>query len=208
MKKVLLLFLVAPMFRFLLAAEEAEKVPESPDFGIVLFERWHPEWTLFQFTAFPISLFPARTEVYGPNVALTLGQIQRKVGGVTCAGFFAMVLDSHCGVMLSGLYSVIGDNYGLSVAPFNMVDRNFGIMLGVINAAPLGSDGTTGPGIQIGLLGNEAKSGLQIGLLNHNLNSRIKWLPLLNFSLPVKEEESAAETAARPDAGGALRDRP
>ena len=193
MKKLLLLLVVAPLLCRPLAAEEAaDAEPPSREFPFVLFDRWRPKWTVFQFSACPVSLFPAETDVYGLNAALTLGNIQNRVVGVSFAGFFAMVLNSHCGVMLSGLYSVLGDNYGVSIAPINFVDRNFGIMLGLANTAPVNPDGTTGFGIQIGLF-NHAGSGLQIGLHNYNGNALLKWLPLLNFSLPAKEAESAPD---------------
>ena len=39
-------------------------------------------------------------------------------------------------------------------------------------------------GLQIGLFNNSnARSSLQIGLLNHNRNARFPWLPLVNFAM-------------------------
>ncbi|MBO7330110.1 MAG: hypothetical protein J6W00_15220 [Lentisphaeria bacterium] len=81
---------------------------------------------------------------------------------------------------------VMGDNYGVSIAPANMIHRNNGLMLGLINIGPMGD--TMGNGIQIGLV-NQATGGLQIGLINYNSNALIPWMPLFNFSFDNKSKE-------------------
>ena len=81
----------------------------------------------------------------------------------------------------------MGDNYGVSIAPVNMVDENNGLMLGLTNFAPMGD--TKGNGIQIGLV-NHAEGGLQIGLINYNANALIPWMVLFNFSWSAKNTQS------------------
>ncbi len=78
----------------------------------------------------------------------------------------------------------MGKNYGISIAPANMVADNSGIMLGLVNIGPMGD--TEGSGLQIGLV-NRAESGLQIGLINYNSNALIPWMPFLNGSWPAKK---------------------
>ena len=92
---------------------------------------------------------------------------------------------------------VMGKNYGISIAPLNMVDENNALMLGVCNFGSITD--TTGNGVQIGLVNhaesgfqigvvNHAESGFQIGLINYNKNAYIPWMPLFNFSFKREEK--------------------
>ena len=80
---------------------------------------------------------------------------------------------------------LMGKNYGISIAPVNMVAENNALMLGVFNLCPMGD--TKGNGVQIGLV-NHAESGFQIGLIDYNKNAYIPWMPLFNFSFKREEK--------------------
>ena len=142
-------------------------------------------WTPIQLSCLPFSLFDYRADVYGINIGLLFGTFPNNVYGVNYAGIVNIAGKSHCGISLSGIYMVMGKNYGISIAPLNMVDENNALMLGVCNLGPITD--TTGNGVQIGLV-NHAESGFQIGLINYNKNAYIPWMPLLNFSFKREEK--------------------
>ena len=142
-------------------------------------------WTPIQLSCTPFSLFCNRADVYGINIGLLLGTFPNNVYGISYVGLVNMVWKNHCGISLSGIYMVMGKNYGISIAPINMVDENNALMLGVCNFGSITD--TTGNGVQIGLV-NHAESGFQIGLINYNKNAYIPWMPLFNFSFKREEK--------------------
>ena len=150
------------------------------------FHLFSASWTPIQLSCVPVSLFDDRSDIYGINIALWLGTFPNNVYGFSYASIANFAWKKHCGISISGIWMMMGDNYGVSIAPANMIHRNNGLMLGLINIGPMGD--TMGNGIQIGLV-NQATGGLQIGLINYNSNALIPWMPLFNFSFDNKSKE-------------------
>ena len=72
-----------------------------------------------------------------------------------------------------------------------------GVQVGLINEADNGilqigliNQGHDNSKVQIGLY-NESTGSIQFGLINHNADALIPWMPLINFSMPDKVEMSA-----------------
>jgi len=164
-------------------ASEA-KTPAGPWGKASFLYAFSSSWTPVQLSCFPVSLFHDKADVYGINIALWLGVLPQRVCGLSFSGIAAFVWEYHCGISVSGVWAVMGKNYGISIAPANMVADNSGIMLGLVNIGPMGD--TEGSGLQIGLV-NQAESGLQIGLINYNSNALIPWMPFLNGSWLAKK---------------------
>jgi len=170
-------------------ASEA-KTPAGPREEAPFLYAFSTSWTPVQLSCCPVSLFHDKADIYGINIALWLGVSPQKVCGLSFSGIVSLVWEYHCGISVSGVWSVISKNYGISIAPANMVADNSGIMLGLVNIGPMGD--TVGNGLQIGLV-NRAESGFQIGLVNYNSKALIPWMPFLNGSWPAKKTTSETE---------------
>ena len=121
------------------------------------FHLFSASWTPIQLSCVPVSLFHDKSDVYGINIALWLGTFPNNVYGLSYAGIANFAWKKHCGISISGIWMVMGDNYGVSIAPANMVHKNNGLMLGLVNIGVMGE--TMGNGIQIGLV-NQATGGV------------------------------------------------
>ena len=173
-------------------------------------------WSPLQISVWPISLVPAvdakdTSDIYGVNLNLTtLFHVQRNVYGLSC-GLFQVFDEKHCGVMISAINGGVA-HYGLAVGGFNSFFENNGVSIGIANdainrnsslnngkftrrSAPnflqIGVLNFASEGMQIGLFNTavaaeNAKSLFQFGLLNHNPDGLLPWMPLFNFSISEK----------------------
>ena len=138
-----------------------------------------PQWTPVNVALFPVNLVPFQTKVYGLRLILSLFYGNEKVCGVT--GGISQVAGEHYGLSATALYSAMGIHYGVSISPVNLAVENHGAQIGLVNhILPFGE---TVNYFQLGVY-NYAENGLQIGLLNHNPNSKIPWMILCNYSSP------------------------
>lgn len=149
------------------------------------------DWTPVQINIFPIHLFSIQTDVYGIVLSPGLLGGGQHVCGLSCG----VVIGAHnlhgiaAGVLSMGQY-----NNGLSIGVFNTWESNNGVSIGLANFLMSGDQSRNT--LQIGLY-NQANSGLQIGLLNHNPNALIPWMPLFNWSaIPENRKLSCQESLA------------
>lgn len=110
-------------------------------------------------------------------------------------------IQHNMGLGISGLCGISAMNYGLLIAPFNVIQcENRGVTAGVLNLAvsdyPLGIIGRKcrerGNFMQIGVV-NIANHGWQFGLFNYNKNSILPYSILFNYSAPEAEKEKKAD---------------
>ena len=175
------------------------------------------QWSPVQISVWPVSLVPAvdRTytaDIYGLNLNLTtLFHCQNNVYGLSCGVF--QTFEKKYGVTVA-LINGGGEIYGFAAGIANIFFTNNGVCVGIINDAINRNTCITGDGkehrnksaniLQIGLF-NNAHEGFQMGLfnvikkadisgfafqfglLNHNPDAVIPWMPLFNFSLPSKD---------------------
>ena len=176
------------------------------------------QWSPVQISVWPVSLVPAvdRTytaDIYGLNLNLTtLFHCQNNVYGLSCGVFQAF--EKKYGVTVA-LINGGGGIYGFAAGIANIFFTNNGVCVGIINDAINRDITITGDGkehrrktaniFQIGLF-NNAHEGCQLGLfnvikkadisgfafqfglLNHNPDAVIPWMPLFNFSLPKEDK--------------------
>ena len=101
--------------------------------------------------------------------------------------------------MAWGLCNLIIDNNGISLGGINLLENNAGVSIGIVNRMIAGGGKSNGVSIgvanislnntfQLGIY-NQAESGLQIGLLNHNPNAAIPWLPFFNYSSDTEDKK-------------------
>ena len=185
-KSVLSVILIITVFSICNTTYAAEGMMADVKKESHCYHMFSASWTPIQLSCVPVSLFDDRADIYGINIALWLGTFPDNVYGVSYAGIANFVWKKHCGISISGIWMVMGDNYGVSIAPANMVHKNNGLMLGLVNIGVMGD--TMGNGIQIGVI-NQATGGLQIGLFNYNSNAWIQLMPLFNFSFDNKSKE-------------------
>ena len=193
---------------------EYAAVTEVPDEEFPFwYSAFSPSWTPLQVSCFPFALFhEQKTSVYGLDLGL-IGRIQDKAYGISFAPLFSCTRN-HCGINLSGVFALSGTNKGLTIAPVTMTQDNHGVVIGLFNSCLRGQESG---GVQVGLI-NEADNGIlqiglinqghdnskvqiglynksngsiQFGLINHNADALIPWMPLINFSMPDKVEMSA-----------------
>ncbi|MPN46619.1 hypothetical protein SDC9_194210 [bioreactor metagenome] len=149
------------------------------DSGIVKFE--DVSVTPLQFGLFPtVQLFDSRCDVYGFSFGL-ISFAQKSVYGISCSAIAGGV-EKNAGIKICPFFGRSEKNYGVSFSLFDDASINKGLMAGVITqTASEKEDGHEG--MQIGLV-NSANYGFQIGLLNHNKNSLVPWMILVNYSSP------------------------
>lgn len=135
------------------------------------------QWTPFQLSLWPISMFSEETPVYGLDLSVNLFKFQKNA----CGFSFGLLTecDNFAGISCNALLSGIKRNYGLNIGGLiTLCTENNGICLAAINLCQMKNSSNF---LQIGIL-NMADNGLQIGLLNHNPNALIPWMPLFNYS--------------------------
>ena len=176
------------------------------------------QWSPVQISVWPVSLVPAvdRTytaDIYGLNLNLTtLFHCQNNVYGLSCGVF--QTFEKKYGLTVA-LINGGGEIYGFAAGIANIFFTNNGGCVGIINDAINRDITITGDGkehrsktaniLQIGLF-NNAHEGCQLGLfnvikkadtsgfafqfglLNHNPDAVIPWMPLFNFSLPKEDK--------------------
>ena len=174
------------------------------------------QWSPVQISVWPISLVPAvdhtyTADIYGVNLNLTtLFHCQNNVYGLSCGVF--QTFEKKYGLTVA-LINGGGEIYGFAAGIANIFSANNGLCVGIINDAINRNTSITGDGkehrrktanmLQIGLFNNAHEGGqlglfnvikkadssgfaVQFGLLNHNPDAIIPWMPLFNFSLPAK----------------------
>ncbi len=175
------------------------------------------QWSPVQISVWPISLVPAvdhtyTADIYGLNLNLTtLFHCQNHVYGLSCGVF--QTFEKKYGMTVA-LINGGGEFHGVAAGVYNGFSTNNGVCVGIINAAINFNTSITGDGkehrrktaniLQIGLF-NNAHEGFQLGLfnvikksdaqgvafqfglLNHNPDGLLPWMPLFNFSLPAKD---------------------
>lgn len=122
-------------------------------------------------------IFAGNTDI--PGIALNLFCLHQKSA---CISFsFLDLLTTNYGIQCGPLLCGTNTNYGLSLGIFNMAGSNFGMQSGLVNViSNYGYGGSKYKGIQIGLINSGGS--FQIGLLNHNQNAWLTWMPIINFS--------------------------
>ena len=175
------------------------------------------QWSPVQISVWPFSLVPAvdhtyAADIYGLNLNLTtLFHCQNHVYGLSCGVF--QTFEKKYGMTVA-LINGGGEFHGVAAGVYNGFSTNNGVCVGIINAAINFNTSITGDGkehrrktaniLQIGLF-NNAHEGFQLGLfnvikksdaqgvafqfglLNHNPDGLLPWMPLFNFSLPAKD---------------------
>ena len=133
-----------------------------------------------EFYGIAINVFSVLKENNG--ISLGVGTVGVNNNGVL-AGIFASGQD-NVGISL-GIINLWGNNAGVLVGVFNYKieheETSHGVAIGVINISKKNT-------FQLGIY-NQAESGLQIGLLNHNPNAAIPWLPFFNYSSDTKDKK-------------------
>lgn len=175
MRKIILTLILLTIFFITHAGWKAELV-----YDIYRPMGWSlskTEWTPFNLSIFPVNLVSFNTKNYGIRLIFSLYYGNETVCGITSG--ISQLSGKHYGISATALYSASGINYGIAISPINLAIENRGIQAGMINY--ILSFGETVNFLQIGLF-NYAENGFQIGLLNHNPNALIPWMPLFNYA--------------------------
>ena len=151
--------------------------------------------------------FGVSKEVYGINSGIATVVIEKSYG--ISLNIVSVALRHH-GVSMgvvnmgyndgisAGIFT-IGGNRGIILGGININEDNAGVSIGILNyqdeqkktppcflvgVANISKKNT----FQLGIY-NQAESGLQIGLLNHNPNAAIPWLPFFNYSSDTEDKK-------------------
>ena len=149
--------------------------------------------------------------VYGVNLGIVTMVLEKGYGVSVAVG---SCIKENNGVAI-GIFHMDGDNNGLAAGIFNLGVRNNGVKLGIVNlfeenpgifigvlnckVFPHRAETLSGTSVgivnisikntfQLGIY-NQAEGGLQIGLLNHNPNAAIPWLPFFNYSSDTENKK-------------------
>ena len=149
--------------------------------------------------------------VYGVNLGIVTVAMEKGYGVSVAVG---SCIRENNGVAI-GIFHMDGDNNGLAAGIFNIGDHNnrvklgivnvfeenAGIVIGVLNCKVLPQRAEALPGTSVGIVNiskkntfqlgiyNQAEGGLQIGLLNHNPNALIPWMPFFNYSSDTEDKK-------------------
>ena len=135
------------------------------------------EWTPLQLSFWPISLVSEDTPVYGLDMSVNIFKYQKNACGFSVG--LLTECDNFAGISCNVLLSGIKKNYGLNIGGLlTLCTENNGICIAAVNLCQMKNSSNF---LQIGII-NMADDGLQIGLLNHNPNALIPWMPLFNYS--------------------------
>ena len=172
-------------------------------FPIALFD---PEETEVYGILFSPGMGMSAKNVYGAN--LGIATLTRKCYGVSI-NIISVLENNGLSLGLLSLYknngmalgvcNLIVDNNGISLGGINLLENNAGVSIGIVNMMIAGGGKSNGVSIgvanisqnnilQLGIY-NQAESGLQIGLLNHNPNAAIPWLPFFNYSSDTENKK-------------------
>jgi hypothetical protein len=103
--------------------------------------------------------------------------------------------------LAAGIFNLGVRNNGVKLGIVNLFEENPGIFIGVLNCKVFPHRAETLSGTSVGIVNisikntfqlgiyNQAESGLQIGLLNHNPNAAIPWLPFFNYSSDTEDKK-------------------
>ena len=127
------------------------------------------------------------------GVSAAVGSLIRENNGAAI-GIFHMDYDNNG--LAAGIFNLGVRNNRVKLGIVNLFEDNAGICIGVLNckAFPQKAEALSGTSVgivniskkntfQLGIY-NQAQGGLQIGLLNHNPNALIPWMPFFNWSTP------------------------
>ena len=177
------------------------------------------QWSPVQISVWPVSLVPAvdhtyTADIYGLNLNLTtLFHCQNNVYGLSCGVF--QTFEKKYGLTVA-LLNGGGKFHGFAAGIANIFLTNNGVCVGIINDAINRNTCITGDGkehrrktaniLQVGLFNNAHEGCLlglfnvikkadtsgfavQFGLLNHNPDAVIPWMPLFNFSFSAQADK-------------------
>ena len=174
-------------------------------FPIALFD---PEETEVYGILFSPGMGMSAKNVYGVNLGIAT-LVTRKCYGVSI-NIISVLENNGLSLGLLSLYknngmawgvcNLIVDNNGISLGGINLFENNAGVSIGIVNMMIAGGGKSNGVSIgvanisqnnilQLGIY-NQAESGLQIGLLNHNPNALIPWMPIFNWSAQSSPEKT------------------
>ena len=151
--------------------------------------------------------FGVSKKVYGINSGIATGVLEKSYG--ISLNIVSVALRHH-GVSMgvvnmgyndgisAGIFT-LGGNRGITLGGININEDNAGVSIGILNyqdeqkktlpcfligVANISKKNT----FQLGIY-NQAEGGLQIGLLNHNPNAAIPWLPFFNYSSDTEDKK-------------------
>ena len=175
-------------------------------FPIALF---NPGDTEVRGILFSLGMGMSEKNVYGANLGIAT-LLTGKCYGITINVF--SVLKENYGIslgvgtvgvnnngVLAGIFTSGQDNVGISLGIINLWENNAGVLVGVFNYKIEHEE--TSHGVAIGVINlskkntfqlgiyNQAEGGLQIGLLNHNPNALIPWMPFFNYSSDTEDKK-------------------
>ena len=176
-------------------------------FPIALF---NPGDTEVRGILFSLGMGMSEKNVYGANLG-TATLLTGEFYGIAI-NVFSVLKENHgislgvgtVGVnnngVLAGIFTSGQDNVGISLGIINLWENNAGVLVGVYNHKIEHEE--TSHGVAIGVINiskkntffqlgiyNQAEGGLQIGLLNHNPNAAIPWLPFFNYSSDTEDKK-------------------
>ena len=134
----------------------------------------------------------------GYGVSVAVGSLIRENNGVAI-GIFHMDKDNNG--LAAGIFNLGVRNNRVKLGIVNLFEENAGIFIGVLNCKvfPHRAEALSGTSVgivnisikntfQLGIY-NQAEGGLQIGLLNHNPNALIPWMPFVNYSSDTEDKK-------------------
>ena len=134
----------------------------------------------------------------GYGVSVAVGSCIRENNGVAI-GIFHMDGDNNG--LAAGIFNIGDHNNRVKLGIVNVFEENAGIVIGVLNCKIFPQRAEALPGTSVGIVNiskkntfqlgiyNQAEGGLQIGLLNHNPNAAIPWLPFFNYSSNTEDKK-------------------
>ena len=134
----------------------------------------------------------------GYGVSVAVGSAIRENNGVAI-GIFHMDYENNG--LTAGIFNLGDRNNRVKLGIVNLFEENAGIFIGVLNCKVLPQRAEALPGTSVGIVNiskkntfqlgiyNQAEGGLQIGLLNHNPNALIPWMPFFNYSSDTKDKK-------------------
>ena len=203
MKKIILVFLFSfPLLTYAHGGASAIYNVRWTPVNIVAFPiaLFYPGETEVRGILFSLGMGVSKKNVYGANLG-TATLLTGEFYGIAI-NVFSVLKENHgislgvgtVGVnnngVLAGIFASGRDNVGISLGIINLWENNAGVLVGVFNY----EHEETSHGVAIGVINiskkntfqlgiyNQAEGGLQIGLLNHNPNALIPWMPFVNWS--------------------------
>lgn len=213
MKKIILVFLSSfPLLIYAHGGASAIHNVRWTPVNIVAFPiaLFNPGETEVRGILFSLGIGMSEKNVYGANLGIAT-LLTGECYGIAINVF--SVLKENNGISLgignvgiknngifTGIFTSGQDNVGISLGIINLWENNAGVLVGVFNYKIEHEE--TSHGVAIGVINiskkntfqlgiyNQAEGGLQIGLLNHNPNALIPWMPFFNWSSPDTSKAS------------------